>query len=103
LFENVPDWLAEKVRRIPETVAPGDREQVYLNAAGWTIALHIDISKSESDSFFQNRSVDDTGSLAWDGQSRDLGGGVIVLAAIIFEFFRILPTDEGERFAVSVF
>ncbi len=67
-FKNVPNWLFEKVRALRNNANLSNREEIYLTAAGWTIAqfLHIDISKESSTGFFQNRTIDDSGRL-WHG------------------------------------
>ena len=56
MCENVPQWLVEKVRSIGSTVGAANREQVYLDAAGWTIAQYLgfDVSKAAPDSIFEN-------------------------------------------------
>lgn len=53
MFENVPEWLTEKVNGLRETVDAALREQVYYEAAGWTIAwyLRMDITDLAGDDF----------------------------------------------------
>jgi hypothetical protein len=53
LFEKVPEWLTDKVRGLRSSPYQ-DRESIYFNAAGWTIAWYLqrDI-RGEKDPFFE--------------------------------------------------
>ena len=60
MFDNVPEWLTEKVNGLRETVDPAVREQVYYEAAGWTIAwyLRMDITNLSGEDFIPFRGKD---------------------------------------------
>jgi hypothetical protein len=62
-FDNVPDWLTEKVKRLAISLDPRDRESVYLNAAGWVIAqyLGMDVTAADADQFFGPKPADENG------------------------------------------
>jgi hypothetical protein len=54
LFENVPEWLTEKVRDLSGIIDPQDREAIYFDAAGWTISWYLRKNiRDETDSFFE--------------------------------------------------
>jgi hypothetical protein len=53
MFSNVPEWLTEKVRSL-RSINPQDRESIYFNAAGWTIAYYLRKNiRDETDPFFE--------------------------------------------------
>jgi hypothetical protein len=54
VFDNVPDWLTDKVRGLRSNVDPADRQTVYYAAAGWTIAWYLrkNIQSPDIDGFF---------------------------------------------------
>ncbi len=53
MFNNVPDWLTEKVRDLRSSPYH-DRESIYFNAAGWTIAWYLRRNiRGETDPFFE--------------------------------------------------
>ncbi len=54
MFDNIPDWLSEKVRGIATDGGPPDRERIYYAAAGWTIAWYLrkNIQAEQADTFF---------------------------------------------------
>ena len=60
MYKNVPDWLIEKVRELRNSPYQ-DRDTIYFNAAGWTIAWYLrkNIRDLKSDPFFE-LPLDDT-------------------------------------------
>jgi hypothetical protein len=54
-FENVPDWLTDKVRRLKDDQNQLDRHSIYFNAAGYVIGWYLrkDIRSASSDPFFE--------------------------------------------------
>jgi len=41
VFENVPNWLTEKVKGLGPIIDPANREQIYYATSVWTIAYYL--------------------------------------------------------------
>jgi hypothetical protein len=91
MFENVPEWLVGKIKGLKSN--PGlDRESIYFNAAGWTIAWYLkkNIRDTNVHSFFElplDKSVIETEHPLWHAH--------VHRALLVAETLFLMRNSEG--------